>query len=89
MQNLKAWDISTGSNVLIAITDDGFDINHEDLATRFFAQKGYNFCDDNNDVLPKGYSGEHGTHTSGIAAAELNNGKGGAVVARSPSCILE
>lgn len=81
MGNLKAWDISIGTNVLIAVTDDGFDINHEDLATRFIAQKGYNFCDNNTDVTPNGYNGEHGTHVSGIAAAELNNGKGGAGVA--------
>ena len=78
MGNFKAWDISTGSNVLIAVTDDGFDTSHEDLVTRFTA-KGYNFCDDNTDVTPDGSgSGEHGTHVAGIAAAELGNGKGGA-----------
>lgn len=77
MGNIKAWDISTGSNVLVAVTDDGFDTSHEDLKTRFNS-KGYNFCNDNNDVTPKGWNGEHGTHVAGIVAAELNNGIGGA-----------
>lgn len=81
MSNIKAWEISTGENVLVGITDDGFDINHEDLATRFLVNKGYNFCDNNTDVTPQNFSGDHGTHVSGITAAELNNGKGGAGVA--------
>lgn len=77
MENLKAWDISTGKNVLLAVTDDGFDLNHEDLSSRFI-QKGYNFCNNSTDVAARGNSGRHGTHVSGIVAAELNNGKGGA-----------
>lgn len=81
MENEKAWDISTGKNVLIAMTDDGFDTSHEDLKTRYVPNKGYNFCDNNANVKATKYDGEHGTHTSGIAAASLNNGKGGAGVA--------
>lgn len=81
MANMQAWDISKGDDVLIAITDDGFDINHEDLVTRMNVQKGYNFCDDNTDVTSGASGDSHGTHVSGIAAAEMNNGKGGVGVA--------
>lgn len=81
MANIKAWDITTGANVLVAVTDDGFDTSHEDLASRFIAKKGYNFCDNNDDVTANYSGGNHGTHVSGIVAAELNNGKGGAGVA--------
>jgi len=81
MNNLRAWDISIGKNIILAVTDDGFDINHEDLVSQFYPGKGYNFCDNNTDVSVHDYDSEHGTHVVGIAAAELNNGKGGAGVA--------
>ncbi len=87
MGNDKAWDLATGKGVIIAMTDDGFDTKHEDLVTRYIPGKGYNFCDNNTNVSATDYDGEHGTHTSGIAAAELNNGKGGAGVAGAATLI--
>lgn len=81
MGNTKAWDIASGRNVVVAVTDDGFDLKHEDLATSFIANKSYNFCDNNTKVTPGGFDGQHGTHVAGIVAAGLNNSKGGAGVA--------
>jgi hypothetical protein len=74
-----AWDIQKGqSNVVIAVIDTGFDVNHEDLRTRLLGAR--NFYDPNNpnDVSS---TSDHGTHVAGLAAAATNNGIGIAGVA--------
>lgn len=40
MQNLSAWNTSTGAGVVIAITDDGIDLDHEDLAPNIWTNPG-------------------------------------------------
>lgn len=92
----EAWALSTGGTtvdgqeVVIAIVDDGADLQHEDLS--FWKNKNEipnnNIDDDNNGYVDdydgwdafssngKVSSGNHGTHVSGIAAAIGNNGKG-------------
>jgi len=83
----KAWALSTGKNVKIAVIDSGVDVKHDDLK---------------NNVLP-GYDAfskvegekaanasklnyisatyKHGSHVAGIIAAQYNNTKGIAGVA--------
>ncbi len=92
----EAWELgtsnvtATGDTIIIANVDDGFDLEHEDIA--FW--KNYNEIPDNNiDDDENGYiddydgwngwnnSGQlverdHGTHTTGIAGAKGNNGTG-------------
>lgn len=71
----QAWDLSTGSsNVIVAVTDDGVNIDHPDL--RNVIVGGYDAV--NNTYNPYGCSGrgEHGTHVSGIIGAQTNNGTG-------------
>jgi thermitase len=79
-----AWCAGTGSGVLVADVDTGVDFGHPDLAGKLVA--GARFT--NGDGNPSG-SGQaavqddngHGTMTSGIVAANTNNGRGIAAVA--------
>jgi hypothetical protein len=61
----NAWDVSKGSSaVKLAIIDNGFDVNHEDLVNQIV------FTDGNVS------GGSHGTNTAGVAAAQTDNNKG-------------
>ncbi len=91
-----AWDITTGGitalgdTIVIAIVDDGFDINHEDINfwKNYHEIPGNGIDDDTNGYVDdyhgwNAYSGtgniiskDHGTHVTGIAGAIGNNGKG-------------
>jgi subtilisin family serine protease len=92
----EAWALgtsgvtATGDTIIIAIVDDGFDLNHSDI--RFW--KNYhdipnNGIDDDQNGYIDDYHGwnswnnsgnlvekDHGTHVTGIAAAKGNNGLG-------------
>lgn len=72
-----AWDITTGtSEIKIAVIDTGIDVFHPDLDNKI--TDGYDYIED--DQTPQDLSG-HGTHVSGIAAAETNNDALGQAVA--------
>lgn len=70
----KAWAlINQKREVKVAVLDTGIDYNHPDLKNRVLKDSGYNFVNDNSDVMD---DNGHGTHVSGIIAAEANNQKG-------------
>ena len=79
----KAWDITRGSrSVTIAVTDDGFDLNHPDFqgAGKIVAPQDLK----NRDGLPTPTQEEnHGTAVAGVAIAE-ETGEG--VVGIAPGC---
>jgi subtilisin family serine protease len=72
----RAWSVSTGQGVTIAILDTGVDVEHEDL--RDNVVPGVDLV--NNDDDPEDDNG-HGTACAGIAAARANNAVGIAGVA--------
>lgn len=76
IQAADAWDISLGSsNIVVAITDDAMQMNHPDLQNVYVA--GRDMHDEDNDPSPCGTNdGFHGTHVSGTAGAQTNNGVG-------------
>ena len=90
----SAWDLSTGSGVVVAVVDTGIR-PHVDLADNLLT--GYDFITstsasndgDGRDADPSdpgdgcngGHSSWHGTHVAGTIAAVTNNGEGGAGVA--------
>lgn len=83
MNILDAWDVTTGcSEIIIAIIDDGVNLNHPDLTANLIP--GF-------DALGQGTAGAsqngdtHGTACAGTAAARGDNGIGVAGIAYSCS----
>lgn len=94
----KAWQQTTGrpdsdkNNVVIAILDDGYDLQHEDLRDNYWVNDqeipddgidndGNGFIDDNMGIniqtdSPNHAGVKHGTQVSGIIGAKGNNGIG-------------
>jgi parallel beta-helix repeat protein len=75
----EGWQISTGSrDIIIAIIDEGVDIQHEDLVDKLV--DGHDFVEDDNNPTPWN-NDAHGTACAGLAAAATNNETGVAGVA--------
>ncbi len=83
------WNKLTGDEdeVVVAVIDSGVNTTHEDLEDMLWTnpgdiglegEHGFNFWDNQDDVTD---SLGHGTHCSGIIAAQANNGIGTAGVA--------
>ena len=68
----RAWDITKGSGVTVAMIDTGVDLLHPDLAGRFVST---GIDEVNHDGNAQDDNG-HGTMTAGIVAANLNNNRG-------------
>ena len=78
-----AWDITTGKKeIIVAIIDDGFDLNHKDLQNNIF--KPYNILTKSKNVYGRVGIQEHGTHVSGLAIGKADNNFG--IVGIAPGC---
>jgi subtilisin family serine protease len=67
----SAWDMVLGdSNVIVAISDTGIDLDHPDLAANVDTSLDYDFVH-GDDVADDDHG--HGSHVAGIVAAEINN----------------
>lgn len=71
IQAPQAWDISTGSSVVIAVVDTGVSLTHPDLSSKLVS--GATFVEGTTSA-DDDYG--HGTHVAGIAAAATNNATG-------------
>ena len=71
-----AWDLARGQGAVIAVLDTGVDVNHPELQGRLLP--GFSFTDDTTNVAD---NCGHGTHVTGIIAANTDNGVGIAGVA--------
>ena len=77
----KAWNQTTGSkNIVIAVIDNGFDLNHPELKNK--AVKPYNVIDKSTNVSPSNEN--HGTHVASTIVANGNNNQG--LVGICPDC---
>jgi subtilisin family serine protease len=77
----QAWSISTGnSDVIVAVIDNGFDINHPELKDK--SVKPYNVVLHNNNVSP--ISVNHGTHVAATIIGKSDNNVG--LVGIAPKC---
>ena len=72
----RAWDLSKGTGVKVAVIDSGVDLHHPDLAGRLIG--GYNVLAPSSP--PQDDNG-HGTMVAGIIAADANNRRGIAGIA--------
>jgi len=83
-----AWLTSRGTGVRIAVTDDGIDLTHPDLAPNVIANESYNYLAANSVwPLPCTNQDTHGTAVAGVAVARDGNGVGGAGVAPRASMV--
>ncbi|MBR5983718.1 MAG: S8 family serine peptidase [Bacteroidales bacterium] len=82
----KAWETTKGSKkVVVAVVDDGFDVNHELFKGRVISP--YNIFTNDGNVYYNSTNGMHGTHVAGIAVgASTHIDKG--VTGVAPECLL-
>jgi thermitase len=73
----KAWELSNGDSIIVAVLDSGVDYNHPDLLNNI-PYFGYDYVYGDQD--PEDGTG-HGTHVAGTIGMTGNNSKGGAGVA--------
>jgi len=79
----EAWDVTMGDpQVILAINDDGVDLNHPDFAGKLEPE--LNYPTDWESQMAQGQFGGHGTSVAGVAAAAGDDAKGGAGVC--PDC---
>ncbi|MDR2911561.1 MAG: S8 family serine peptidase [Bacteroidales bacterium] len=69
----QAWSISTGSNVTVAVLDQGIDLGHPDLSGNIHSLS----YDSESGTSPQKILGSHGTAVAGIIGARRNNIVGG------------
>lgn len=77
----RAWNQTTGNkNIIIAVIDNGFDLNHPELKDKSI--KPYNVIDKTTNVSPSNEN--HGTHVTSTIIAKGNNNQG--LVGICPDC---
>lgn len=94
----KAWTLTRGNkNITVAVIDSGVDPNHPDLKPYLLSLKDIWDEDQGADIYNDGskvynYTGKdgngHGTHITGIIAAQMDNGQGVAGVSGGGVTIL-
>ncbi|MEA2434905.1 MAG: hypothetical protein QOG54_2362 [Actinomycetota bacterium] len=80
VQAEQAWATTNGTGALVAVIDTGADLTHPDLDANLVTFSDADFVDPNGGDGAQDQNG-HGTHVSGIIAAETGNGIGVAGVA--------
>nr|WP_225906791.1 S8 family serine peptidase [Thermoleptolyngbya sp. PKUAC-SCTB121] len=81
-----AWDVTRGSRaVVVAVTDDGFDLNHPDFQGPGKIVQPRDFKLQTNLPLPEASHENHGTACAGVAIAEENQF---GIVGVAPGCSL-
>jgi subtilisin family serine protease/subtilisin-like proprotein convertase family protein len=76
-----AWPISQGAGVLLAVADNGIELDHPDLVDRTINAPHFDFLRGVAEGMPSGQLSAHGTAVAGLAAASANNKIGIAGVA--------
>jgi subtilisin family serine protease len=77
----EAWGVSTGSEVVVAVADDGMELTHPDLRTATQSGPHFSFVSSTENGSHPGTLSYHGTAVAGLIAASANNQRGIAGVA--------
>lgn len=77
-----AWNYSTGAGIVVAVIDQGVQLNHPDLQENIY----YISYDTETNTSPSRIYGDHGTSCAGIIGAMKDNNNGIAGIA--PDCKL-
>lgn len=86
IQAEDAWNITRGSrSVVIAVSDDGFDLDHPDLQGMGKLVAPIDLQDQDAVPLPMKQDENHGTAVAGLAIGEEN---GSGIVGVAPGCAL-
>lgn len=84
--NLIDYNSYSGSGILIAVSDNGVEVTHEDLRDNAIASLHRNYDNTHpytGDPSPANGGSAHGTAVTGIIAAKAENGLGGRGIAPS------
>jgi subtilisin family serine protease len=81
----EAWKMSMGKGVIVAVIDDGAEVEHEDLKANVLLA--YNADDGSNKVNPNSEEGSHGNICAGFIVAPIN-GKGVVGIAPNSKIII-
>jgi hypothetical protein len=76
-----AWPVTKGAESLVAVADDGFQLNHPDLTNRASGGPHFNFFQGTTNGNPYGAIADHATAVAGLIGAESENQRGVAGVA--------
>lgn len=68
----NAWDEYTGAGVVIAVHDQGIDLNHPDLKDNIDTAGSFNASTGGTGGAPRTADDNHGTAVAGLIAAERN-----------------
>ncbi len=84
----KAWDVTQGQGIVVAVVDSGLDYTHPDIAANVWTNPadgshGYNFAANTTDPMD---DNGHGTHVAGTIAAVGNNGLG--IIGVAPQAMI-
>lgn len=71
-----AWPITRGDHVIVAVADEGFQLDHPELATQQSADLHFNFYRNTTSGGPASADANHGTAVAGLIAAAQNNHRG-------------
>jgi subtilisin family serine protease len=72
-----AWERTTGSGVVIAIVDDGVDVDHAELQSADKIVAPFNFSGQRSDNPRPAHGDDHGTACAGVACADGVEGAAG------------
>ena len=81
----EAWKFSMGEGVIVAVIDDGAEVEHEDLNENILLA--YNADDGGSEINPNAERGSHGNICAGFIVAPVN-GKGIVGIAPKAKIIL-
>ncbi len=76
-----AWPLTRGEGVLVAVADDGFQLDHPELTSRAEGGPHFNFYRNRAGGGPASAEANHATAVAGLIAAEKDNKQGVAGVA--------